>query len=163
MTIRIVQALASVLVLAVLTGCATKYQSMGLTGGVEAQQITTDKYRIIARGNGYTSSTTIQDYVLLKAAETTKAAGATHFVPVSSQDATNVSFGQTAGTAQTTFVGRSAFTTFTPGATYSIVRPGQDTYIQVLRFKPNEPVPQGVFSADEIIRFIGTRVQRSED
>jgi hypothetical protein len=63
-----------------LAGCGTKYQEMGFTGGVAAEQITKDTYRIVARGNGNTRSTTIQDYALLKAAETTKAAGATHFV-----------------------------------------------------------------------------------
>lgn len=145
-----------------LGGCATKYQNMGFTGGVEAQQITSDKYRIIARGNGYTSSTTIQDYVLLKAAETTRSVGGTHFGVISAADATSVSFGQTAGTAQTSIIGRTAFTTYTPSATYSIVKPGQDTYIQVLKIKPTETVPQGALSADEIIKFIGSRVQRGE-
>ncbi|MBR1273387.1 CC0125/CC1285 family lipoprotein [Bradyrhizobium sp. AUGA SZCCT0283] len=62
-----------------LIGCGTKYQEMGFTGGVSAEQITKDTFRIVARGNGNTRSTTIQDYALLKAAETTKAAGATHF------------------------------------------------------------------------------------
>ena len=54
----------------VLSGCATPYQDMGLRGGVEAQRMTVDTYRIIARGNGYTGGTTIQDYTMLKAAET---------------------------------------------------------------------------------------------
>jgi hypothetical protein len=61
----------------IFAGCATKYQEMGFSGGVAAQQITADTFRIVARGNAYTGSTTVQDYVLLKAAETTKAAGAT--------------------------------------------------------------------------------------
>lgn len=60
-----------------LASCATKYQEMGFTGGVAAQQITSDTYRIVARGNGYTGNTAIQDYALLKAAETTIAAGGT--------------------------------------------------------------------------------------
>ena len=36
-------------------GCATKYQDMGFSGGVAAQQMTADTFRISARGNGYTS------------------------------------------------------------------------------------------------------------
>ena len=48
-----------------LAGCATKYQEMGFTGGVAAEQVTSDTYRIIARGNGYTGNTAIQDYALL--------------------------------------------------------------------------------------------------
>ena len=57
-----------------LAGCSTPYQEMGFTGGVKSQQATADTYRIISRGNSYTSGTTIQDYTLLKAAETTRAA-----------------------------------------------------------------------------------------
>jgi hypothetical protein len=34
-----------------LGGCATKYQEMGFTGGVAAQQITADTWRIQSRGN----------------------------------------------------------------------------------------------------------------
>ena len=36
-----------------LVGCSTPYQSMGFSGGVEAQQMTSNTYRIVARGNGY--------------------------------------------------------------------------------------------------------------
>src|ERR1700733_5435115 len=49
-----------------------KYQEMGFTGGVAAQQITADTWRIQSRGNAYTASSTIQDFVLLKAGEKTQ-------------------------------------------------------------------------------------------
>ena len=77
--------------LALLCGCATKYQDMGFTGGVAAEQITADTWRIRARGNAYTNSSTVQDYVLLKAAETTQAAGGTYFQIVSAADASHAS------------------------------------------------------------------------
>lgn len=64
----------------VLASCATKYQEMGFTGGVSAQPVMTDVYRIQARGNAYTGSAAVQDFVLLKAAETTLAAGGSHFL-----------------------------------------------------------------------------------
>jgi hypothetical protein len=48
-----------------LGGCSTPYQDMGFAGGVAAQRMTNDTYRIVARGNGYTGSTTIQDYTML--------------------------------------------------------------------------------------------------
>ena len=63
-----------------LAGCGTKYQEMGFTGGVAAEQMSANVYRIKSRGNGYTSNSTIQDYVLLKAAETTKEAVITEAV-----------------------------------------------------------------------------------
>ena len=75
-------------VAAALAGCATTYGEMSNTGGVAAAPITNDTYRISARGNGFTDATTIQDYVMLKAAETTLASGHTHFQVLSGKDAT---------------------------------------------------------------------------
>jgi len=43
--------------------CSSRYQEMGLTGGVTAQPVMTDVYRIVARGNGYTGQATVQDFV----------------------------------------------------------------------------------------------------
>jgi len=48
-------------------------------------------------------------------------------------------------------------TTYSPGNVYGVVKPGQDAYIRV--------VPGGTpgsVSADEIIQFIGSRVQRGK-
>ena len=70
----------TLLAVAILGGCATKYQDMGFTGGVAAEPVMTDVYRIVARGNGYTSSDRIQDFVEMKASETTLAAGSAYFV-----------------------------------------------------------------------------------
>lgn len=90
---------------AVLCGCATKYQEIGLTGGVEAQQIAADTYRIVRHGNASTGSNTIKDYALLKAAETARATGATHFAVVSAENANRTETIVTPGTASTTHVG----------------------------------------------------------
>lgn len=142
-----------------LAGCGTKYQEMGFTGGVSAEQITKDTYRIVARGNGNTRSTTIQDYALLKAAETTKAAGGTHFAIISAADATRTDQIVVPGTSTTTFSGNTAYTTRSPGYVDNIVKPGQDVHIRVLKLAPGQQMP-GAYSADEIIQFIGPRVQR---
>jgi hypothetical protein len=142
-----------------LAGCGTKYQEMGFTGGVAAEQITKDTYRIVARGNGNTRSTTIQDYALLKAAETTKAAGATHFVIISAADATKSETIIMPGTSTTTFSGNTAYTTRSPGYVDNIIKPGQDAHIRVLKLAMGQQM-QGAYSADEIIQFIGPRVQR---
>ena len=132
-----------------LAACSTPYQSMGFMGGVESQHITGTTYRIVARGNGYTGGTTIQDYTLLKAAETTKAAGGTHFAIISATDASSSGAVTTAGHAQTSFVGNTAYTTFSPGNVYAYVKPGQDTYIRVFTIAPGQAPPPGVLSADE--------------
>jgi hypothetical protein len=82
--------------------------------------MTAETFRITARGNGYTGNTTIQDYALLKAAETTKEAGGTHFLIISAADASKVVVGHTASTMQTNVIGQTAFTTYNPGSTYTI-------------------------------------------
>jgi hypothetical protein len=142
-------------------GCATKYQDMGFTGGVAAEQVTADVFRIKSRGNAYTAQTTIQDYVLLKAAETAKSAGATHFMMISAADATTVDQIVTPGSANTSFVGRTAITTYTPATSTPVVKPGQDAYVRLVRLVPGQQPPAGAISADEIITFIGRRVERS--
>ena len=140
-------------------GCSTPYQDMGFSGGVAAHQMTSNTYRIVARGNGYTSSTRIRDYMMMKAAETTKAAGGTHFVLVSRDDASGYSQITTGGTARTTFVGNSAYTTYSPPVTTRVFKPGEDAYIRVLNVGANKSPPAGAVSADEIIQFVGPRVR----
>jgi hypothetical protein len=128
---------------AMLSGCSTKYQDMGFTGGVAAEPVMTDVYRIVARGNGYTSPDRVQDFALMKAAETTLAAGGNYFVIVDQSNRTKVDVGQTPGMVQTNVVGHTAFTTYTPGTTYNIVKPGEALLIRVLRLKPGETPPPG--------------------
>jgi hypothetical protein len=93
--------LQSALIALVLCACATRYQEMGLTGGVTSQQMSGDTFRIISRGNGFTTAERVQDYTLLKAAEVTQSVGATHFMVVGAADATRVGVIQTPATAQT--------------------------------------------------------------
>ena len=152
---------ACLLLLTLLLGaCSTPYQGMGLSGGVESQQLTADTYRIIARGNSYTSATSIQDYALLKAAETTKAAGGSHFAVVGNDDRTRRASISTEGRAETHFVGNSAYTTYTAPDTQHFIKPGQDTVIKVLNLAPGSQIPQGAISAEEIIQFVSPRVKK---
>ena len=141
-------------------GCSTPYQAMGFLGGVEAQQMTANTFRIVARGNGYTSGTAIQDYTILKAAETTRQHGATHFQIISASNASSTGHIVVPGQANTTFVGNTAMTTYSPSTVHQYVRPGQDTYIRIINVAPGQQPPHGVFSADEIIQFVGSRVKR---
>ena len=148
------------LIAVVLAGCSTPYQEMGFAGGVKSQQVTGNTFRIVARGNGYTAGTTVQDYALLKAAETTKAAGGTHFKIVSGSDASSTGYIETSSTARTTVTGNTAYTTFNPGSVHRYVKPGQDTYIRIFTVAPEQSPPPGAVSADEIIQFVGSRVKR---
>ncbi|MFP9137914.1 CC0125/CC1285 family lipoprotein [Devosia sp. XGJD_8] len=136
----------------ILSGCATTYSEMGAMGGVMAAPVTNDVYRISARGNGYTDATTIQDYVLLKASETTIAAGKTHFEVINNRDATSNVTQQTAGT-----FGRGLFggVSYSPGFNYEIVKPGEDLMIRV----SNASGPNS-YNAQEVFNNINPRVKR---
>jgi hypothetical protein len=144
-----------------LAGCVTPYTGgMGLMGGVEAEPITADIYRIKARGNGYTSGSRVQDFVLLKAAETTLAAGRTHFILGGSQDTTRFGSFSTPGTMQATRVGNTVYGSYDPGMTVNFVKPGQDTYVQTLSVPKGQQPPPGAFDAAEISRVIGPRLRQ---
>ena len=144
---------------ACIAACSTTYGKMGFTGGVAAAPVTSDVYRISARGNAYTDQTVIQDYVLLKAAETTLAAGQTHFTILGGTDATAHATGQTAGTFNTF----GSFVTYNPGYTYDIIKPGQDANIRVWTPKGGEAIPPNTFPAQEVFDNINPRVKRSKD
>lgn len=148
------------LIMLLLVGCSTPYQEMGFTGGVKAQQMTADTYRISSRGNAYTGATTVQDYTLLKAAETTKSVGGTHFLVISASDASRSGAIISPGQATTTFHGNTASTTYSPATAHNYIKPGQDTYIRVVTVAPGQAPPPGALSADEVIQFVGSRVKR---
>ncbi|CFX36342.1 conserved exported protein of unknown function [Candidatus Filomicrobium marinum] len=148
------------LALFLLGGCSTPYQEMGFAGGVGAQQMTSDTFRISARGNGYTGRTQVQDYLMLKAAETTTQHGGTHFIVIDAADASGTSQIVTGGTATTTYNHNVATTNYTPPMVHNVFKPGQDAYIRILNIGPGQPVPGGAVSASEIIQFVGSRVKR---
>jgi hypothetical protein len=143
----------------VLSGCATKYQEMGFSGGVSAEQMTADTWRIQSRGNAYTNNATVHDFVFLKAAETTQAAGGTHFQIITATNASQASTIVTPGSSTTTLVGNTAITSTSPGSVDTVIKPGQDVYIRVLKLQSGQQIP-GAISAAEIIQFTGARIKR---
>ncbi|MGJ4992756.1 CC0125/CC1285 family lipoprotein [Bradyrhizobium sp. SZCCHNS3018] len=144
----------------ILVRCATKYQDMGVSGGVAAEPVMTDVYRIVARGNGYTSADRVQDFALLKAAETTLSVGASHFISVDQANRTRVDVGQTPGMVQTNVVGHTAISTYTPGSTYTIVKPGESLMIRVVRLRPGEAPPAGSFPAQDLVNTLAPRLKQ---
>lgn len=156
---RYAKAMMASMILVAVAGCQTPYQDMGYAGGVAAAPITSDTYRISARGNGYTDPTVIQDYVLLKAAEITLQTGNTHFLIIDDRDATRQEFGSTPGTVQTNVIGNTAYSTYTPGATYSVVKPGQDVMVKLGKLPAGTNMP-GAFDAAEVYAAINPRVLR---
>jgi hypothetical protein len=142
-----------------LAGCATRYQEMGATGGVTAAQMTDDLWRITARGNLYTDAATIQDHVLLKAAETTVAAGRTHFVIVGKHDAGR---GGSSGLYTIGTLGGSN-EQFGYGLIGSGRRElGEDLMIRILPLDIPAEDKADAIDARQIIANVGRRVKRPE-
>jgi hypothetical protein len=149
-----------------LTACATPYQESGLLGGVSASQIGRDTYRIEGRLNAYSSASMLQDYLLLRAAETAASRGAQGFIILgsqgTSQSGTIIIPGQATTTGSAYAVGNTAYgqttTTYTPSQAYNFVKPGGLLMIQLVY----DPVPEGMqyFNASEIISAIGSRVKQ---
>jgi hypothetical protein len=155
---KIITALA---LLFALCSCQTPYREIdAMAYGVKAEALTFNTYRIIGRGSNFDQKNTIIDYALLKAAETTVSRNGTHFIIASIADVSQVSYGQTAGFANTTF-GRSGMSTiYTPGMLYSSQFPGVDMIIQIGHVPRGQAVPAGAISAQDIIMAIGPRVKR---
>jgi hypothetical protein len=64
-----------------MTGCATRYQPQGITGGfVKEVQLDDDTYRVAFNGNGYTSPERAQELMLLRMADVTLSHGHHYFV-----------------------------------------------------------------------------------
>ena len=164
------------------SGCSTKYQEMSASGGVSAQPLTSNVFRIVARGNGYTNHATIQDFVLLKAAETTLQTGGSHFVILGVEDTTSRSWvtlptqvrtsnsgsvnSNTLGTfnrntwqANTRSTWQSnTHSTISPGSVHQVIRPGQYLLIRVHRKNEERRLPRSAIDAQDLYNNIAPRV-----
>jgi hypothetical protein len=144
-----------------LSACTTYYHPKNFTGqGVEAAAVMNDVYRVSALGSGMTDASTIQDFVLLKSAETTLEHGKTHFVILSAEDATKSSTYRSSGTITSNVYGSAVFSTYQPGQTYDIIQPGKDLMIRIFTPAAGEALPPGAFPAQEVFDNINPRVKR---
>jgi hypothetical protein len=142
------------------SGCGSSYKEMDAGRGVQALQMSADTWRIETRGNGYTGANIVKDWMLLKAAETTKQQGGTHFIIVEQSDASTKSSTITPGARQSTLVGATRTSVYTPAVINRQMNPGQDAYIRVIKVTAGDTAPADAKSADEIIKYIGGRIPR---
>lgn len=158
--------------------CATPYRAGSMEGffcggivgelacgGVTASALGGDAYRIEASLNRYSSQSTVQDYLLLRAAEVAIERGAIGFVIDGSRDTSREGLVVTGGSAWTTghvdgMGNVSATTTYSPVQASSFIRPGRMVVVTLVR----APAPRGVryFDASEVIAAIGPRVRRED-
>lgn len=79
---RTVLAVAVVAATLVMAGCATPYQSEGLTGGYKDRQIDDQTLHVQFWGNGYSTQPTVHKYFLFRCAELTQQHGFKYFMVV---------------------------------------------------------------------------------
>jgi hypothetical protein len=129
-----------------LGACATPYQEMGLTGGVSATQLTSDTFQIVAKGNGYTSSSAIERYALRKAAEVTVANGYDLFLIASAADRGRVS----GFTTNSQYNGGG----YSSGFATPIYTPGQTLMVKTFRGPKPADAPPNLYDARELLSYL---------
>ena len=155
------------------SGCATTYGEIGglMADGASAEQLSADTFRVRSRGNGATEPALVEDYAMLRAAEALKSRCFTHFVILEGADRTEVHESVTPAEWTTTYKEKEVdgkkvrveHRSFTPESRSVTVRPGQDLVVRGLTLQSGRPKPEGAFSTDEIIHFVGGRVERRRD
>jgi hypothetical protein len=102
--------------LVVLAGCATPYQSKGFEGGYSESQLSENVFRVYFRGNAKTSAERAEDFTLLRSGEIAQDHGFQYFVIVDENSVSEVAGTyniptQTTTTANATAVGNMAYGT----------------------------------------------------
>ena len=80
-----IRSVTYMIVMLALMRCATPYQEDGFLGGVSSFQLSENVHRIVARGNAYTPSTTLDMYTLWKASELALSLGFDSFYFISEE------------------------------------------------------------------------------
>ncbi len=157
-----------------LSGCATAYGEMGFSGGVAAERMSADTFRIKSRANHFTDKTVAADYALLQAAEAAASACFSHFQIIDSDDRTTTSNWVSPSTSTTNWSGSwasnynggrasgSRSTVYTPGQEFTFVQPGVDLYIQGVNPPAGYRPSPRLFSVQDVITYTGARVTRSK-
>ncbi|WP_416355567.1 CC0125/CC1285 family lipoprotein [Aureimonas phyllosphaerae] len=139
-----------------LVGCQTPYQEEGssaVVGGVRAEQVGYDRYRVSALVNQNTPSSRVGDYLLLKAAQTAQSNGSRYFVREGDiQDSSQVATYSTPGMVNPNGFGGY---TVTPASTSSAYQPGATVYIRLVKGSAR---PDGAIDSQEVLDTIGRRL-----
>lgn len=129
-----------------MQGCATSYQSAGLTGGFSETQLDENIFRVAFYGNGYTGEERVTDFTLLRSAELALKNGYKYFAIIDSNNLTvNDSYttplrSYSTGTAYSSgnYIYGNAITTTSGGQTYNVVKPGLVNTIICFTEKPEK-------------------------
>lgn len=157
--------LALIAIGALLSSCATPYQQMGLMGGVNVQPIDSTTLRITGRGNAFTSTQTLEKYVVLRAAEETRRRGYDLFLVTGGQLLSKPGVVTVAGRTYTyetvdAYDNPVTQTYAAPDTAIHYTKPQTSMVIRMLKGPKPADAPKNLFVSADVIRFLGPEVHR---
>ena len=145
------------LALVLAAGCATQYQDMTLGLGVDSVPMGGGEHRISAKLNNLNKPGDLEDFLLLRAAETALDHGAAGFLVVGYLDDSRSGAVIVPGSSFTTLSGATATTTQMPGVVVSTRESAATMHIRLANAPLDDPAYR---DAEQIIAVIGPRVTR---
>jgi hypothetical protein len=130
MNARMVRLCALALALSALGGCATAYQSKGMTGGFSETMLSPDTFKINFSGNGFTSAERASDFAILRAADKSLEMGCNYFGVMNEADGASV------GSATIGSAGWSGHHAWAFSNTVPIVKPNTNLLVKCYRDPP---------------------------
>jgi len=137
-----------VVMVILLSGCATGYQRKSWTGGYTDMKLQDDIFKVSFRGNAYCHQERAEDFVLLRSAEVALENGYKYFIIIDEKSRTQTSAYTTPTTAQT-YGTASAYggpgyasgsysgtTYYSGGQTYILHKPSMVNVIKCFKEKP---------------------------
>ena len=133
--------LSTLLLIAIISACATSYQKLGSTGGYSETALAENVYRVNFAGNAYTSLENSDDYTLLRCAELTLEKNYKYFIIVDSNRTSLISVMTTPTKITGSGNTYGSITTFdatvTGGETHYSTRPLSSNLIRMFKDKPS--------------------------
>ena len=119
-----------------VTGCATTYQPQSFTGGFSEARLGENMFRVTFKGNGYSGTDRVADFVLLRSAELTLEHGFRYFIIAESGKDAKSAIITTPTTSHTTFYKGFANTNTYGGQSFIVRKPSANNTIVLYRDKP---------------------------
>lgn len=165
MTVRSLIAVCLGSVLLVACATPTPYQARVNKYGYANQRLEDDRFRVTFSGNSSTSRDVVENYLLYRAAEVTKEAGADWFRVIDEDIESLVRFRSTGGASGFgTFGGFSTFNSFGGGVDGSTARPipRYNAFATIMVGSGEVPDDTQAYSADEVLTNLGPHIVRPD-
>jgi hypothetical protein len=146
-----------------LGGCAGMFQERPYADAVETARLDGTTLRIVGSGNYLTSDERVHDYVLLKAAEETLAAGYGYFRILEEKDSSSIQETTTGGySVVTDYNGKGDADDkmiYVPSQTSTTRLPGITLVVRMYKGPKPPDAPGNVYDAAEVATVVGPRVK----